>query len=251
MIFCVDNLRNVLHNISDCKLKKISNECYASFAIGINAKNEVHRNINYLFLKFKSMKQWTANQFVENGQKYIFSAMDCVHSGKYRDEIRSFQWPHILFIAGSAFSLIPKQHKNVILFYVLSIVSYSDLYDRIIFLRALSNECFEYKEYLIGYRVLRSAYKLCGKYMLPTFVNVEYKEKKKDIIEKLVNIKCSGCNRKGMALRCCKGCMKTFYCSKRCQKLHWRKVHRKNVNLFGKETTPKRSKYNLYTIIKQ
>merc|ERR1712228_827004 len=109
----------VLRDISDRKLKKILNECYAEIAIG---SNKIMRN---LLIKFRMLKRWNIEQFVENGQQHIFSAFNCFMSKwiQNRTEFNLEQKYQLLFCVASAFSLSPNQHKNATIFYVLSVVS--------------------------------------------------------------------------------------------------------------------------------
>ena len=237
----------IVHKVSDNELRQIINECYAENAIGSNHLT------SKLMMKLRLLKRWNADQFVDNGQKLIFSALDDFdRSAKYRNTLDLNMWPAISFIVASAFSLVRKQHQNTILFYVLSALAHhlhTDLYDRIIALRALANECIDHKEYLIAIRILKSARKLCGKYMLPSFVNKEYRQKKKEIKQKLEIMNCFGCKQKGKALKCCTGCMKAYYCSKKCQKRHWRKSHRKKCKYIWTRQPTKNRGCDLYYML--
>eukprot|EP01084_Bolivina_argentea_P038909 71925_1 len=94
----------------------------------------------------------------------------------------------------------------------------------------LSELCFLFAEYQIGLRYLRSAYKLCyvcdGKHISPSFVLKHYFRKKVMIKQQIQKMRCFNCNQRSK-LSSCTGCMKVMYCSKRCQKIHWKKIHRK------------------------
>merc|ERR1712228_1020240 len=202
-----------------------------------------------LLMKFKLLKRWNIDQFVKNGKKHIFSAFNYFLKmrDKHRSKLHLDKRPHLLHIVAWALFYVEDQQKNVTIFNVLSAVAQCDLYDRVIFLIVLGNHCLINEEYLISFRVLRCAYKLCGNYILPTFVNKEYGTKKKEIKNKLDVMKCVGCNRKGMALRSCKGCMKVFYCSKKCQKYHWQSGHKMECDMIWIS----RESSSLYDILKR
>eukprot|EP01084_Bolivina_argentea_P155380 270767_1 len=102
----------------------------------------------------------------------------------------------------------------------LYIVSKSSLY--------LSELCYSFSEYQIGLRCLKAAYKICyvhdGKHISPSFVLKGYVKKKELIKKQMQKMVCFNCKLR-TKLRSCSGCMKVMYCSKRCQKIHWKCIH--------------------------
>merc|ERR1712228_885606 len=112
MIFCVQNIKNVLINISGVKLKKILSECYSEIAIGSNKK------IKNLLLQLRQLKTQTFHQIVEQGQKHIFSAFNASQTDGNFEQYTMDQLTEFMFIVGSALSLIANQHKNATIFYV-------------------------------------------------------------------------------------------------------------------------------------
>ena len=125
-----------------------------------------------------------------------------------------------------------KEYQNGITCFISSICKSTSLYVMTFSLRYLSGICVKLNEYVIALRLLDRAYKLCTMYdtpITPLFVNRIYSRKRKKIKMKLKEVVCSFCGCKGK-LKCCTGCMNAVYCSKSCQKRHWRSVHRKTCD---------------------
>eukprot|EP01084_Bolivina_argentea_P071843 130528_1 len=109
-----------------------------------------------------------------------------------------------------------------------------DLYTKAMSLKSLVINCYRNKEYLIGMNILRRLYQLCKGYILPTFVNTTYHRWKKKFKNKWRKVKCAYChqkNREMISLKSCKGCMKIFYCTRLCQKMHWKQYHKSKCDL--------------------
>ena len=108
------------------------------------------------------------------------------------------------------------------------IVSSPSLYPAVISLTSLSHICKKLGQYVVALRLLDKAYECCTMYephVFPSFVKGSYRKKRKRIKQKLKEMRCSHCGRNAKLL-CCVGCMSAFYCSKSCQKRHWKHSHR-------------------------
>merc|ERR1711971_145770 len=102
----------------------------------------------------------------------------------------------------------------------------------------LSRNCYQCKEFLIGYKVLRCAYKLANGYIFPSFVNVNYLKKQRKYRRKYERMRCRHCDKHMVDLKCCSLCMKVVYCSKKCQKIDWKQEHRKECDKSWQQTYP-------------
>ena len=91
---------------------------------------------------------------------------------------------------------------------------------------------------MIGVKILKCLYKLCNGYILPSFVNKQYFKLRKKFKKKQSKLLCSYCKRKNKKLKSCIGCMKVFYCNKKCQKLHWKMFHRNKCDDEWKQIYP-------------
>ncbi len=134
-------------------------------------------------------------------------------------------------------SVIYKQYEIAKTVYIHSILRYRLDFERnrfeqcgiIISLFGLSENCYFNKEYLIGTKILKVAFKLGNQFVLINFVNKIYAKQRKKFIRRLKNIKCGYCGR--LATKACTGCMKIYYCSKHCQKMDWKNSHYANCVL--------------------
>ena len=79
--------------------------------------------------------------------------------------------------------------------------------------------------------MLQNAYKLANGYCLQrSFIETDYRSKKKKFLKKFKTMKCGNCDIKydhEIPLKPCTSCMKVQFCSKKCQKLHWNCGHNK------------------------
>eukprot|EP01084_Bolivina_argentea_P118439 210151_1 len=58
-----------------------------------------------------------------------------------------------------------------------------------------------------------------------SYTNYNWKDSRNFVGKKLKNMLCKNCGS-SINLKTCKGCMKVVYCSKKCQKCHWKNTHR-------------------------
>ena len=118
-------------------------------------------------------------------------------------------------------------------YFVNSITHSTSLWTLTLALRYLSELCFDLDRSVLALRLLNTAHRYCTLYkfpITPSFVNRIYFEQKRKILRELNGTSCSYCNEKVWKLMCCTGCMKTTYCSRSCQKKHWRLNHRTRCN---------------------
>ena len=128
---------------------------------------------------------------------------------------------------------INKMRDLVINLILLSNSHSHTLYQNVIISRALSNLYYYQRKYWMGYKSLQTAYTLANGYILQkSFIQTDYKIKKRKFIKKLKKSKCDNCNIKyqSVSLKPCFGCCKVAYCSKKCQKIHWNKIHNKQCD---------------------
>eukprot|EP01084_Bolivina_argentea_P109561 195846_1 len=223
MLTCAKNIRSVLYSISNVKLKEMINECYNQ-----NTDNFENKHVSAVHMKFKLLKKWAITEFINSGRKHIFFAFNYYLTMNTKDPncFPLIEQSELFFIVANALVAISGQHKNAKICYILSIISKGGLYEQVMYLRALSKHCYAQKEYFIGYKILKCAFKLSKGYILPSFVNMKYKLKRKKFRKKRNKMKCFHCNKAAIKLNSCKGCMKAVYCGKQCQKKHWNITHR-------------------------
>ena len=61
-------------------------------------------------------------------------------------------------------------------------------------------------------------------------MSIWYPHLETDIFEAMKNLICYQCHKKSQTLRCCKGCLNVYYCSKNCQKRSWKHRHQNECN---------------------
>eukprot|EP01084_Bolivina_argentea_P261167 441236_1 len=118
-----------------------------------------------------------------------------------------------------------KAHK----YFMCAVCSAGSIYARIIMLKYLSYTSFHLNQYQLSLKCVYTAYKLSyfpnGTHINKTFVNQLYRIRKKEIKHRLKEMSCAQCDQYIKSLNTCTGCMITMYCSKRCQKKHWKHCH--------------------------
>eukprot|EP01084_Bolivina_argentea_P141845 249239_1 len=110
------------------------------------------------------------------------------------------------------------------------------LMDRVVGLIGLSENCEKNGEYAIGKRLLYAVKKITKGYFLHSFVNNDYERYRSRFVKKLRNMKCASCGTsyQDKKLKVCTLCMQTFYCNKKCQKIHWIQ-HKQQCNASWKD----------------
>ena len=178
---------------------------------------------------FKKMKKWSLKDIFKIGEIFYLEHLSCLKSRRF---VLSSEGCHIR--AQYEHEII-KDYDKAKMYYILSIVDNSkshSLVHRVVGLYRLSNNCLMNKEYLIGIKILRSADKLCGDYFMK-LMRKEYANKYDILCDHILKLVCAFCEKRngndGTKLKCCKSCMNTFYCNKKCQKLHW-KIHKHKCN---------------------
>eukprot|EP01083_Nonionella_stella_P164476 544444_1 len=121
-----------------------------------------------------------------------------------------------------------KQYYKAIQQFAICCVRSSSLLIKALCLRDLSYASYMNGQYLLALKSLKMCYNICNGHFLPSFVNKMFPLRKKMIKKsmKTNSSKCECCG-KGMQARrfCCSGCMEIMYCTKKCQKLHWKRSH--------------------------
>eukprot|EP01084_Bolivina_argentea_P252405 423651_1 len=151
-------------------------------------------------------------------------------------------------VLGKYHSFIGEHKRATEVFCEISINS-NRLYAKVIALRCLSDEAYKNGEYAISMKILRTCYFLCKGYLLPSFVNHKYPKQRRKIKKRIQTLRCSNCNvmnRKNKPHKACMGCMKSVYCSRKCQKIWWKKQHR-----FECERHWNHSDFSMYLLLKQ
>ena len=174
----------------------------------------------------KEMKNWSLKDIQRIGKKHY-----------YRGTILALDKP--IYGGGSSSAFYCRgQYQHYLLtdydkakmYYIMSIVSSEDeptLIDKVVAMIALSKNCMKIEEYLIGWKIINTARRFCGESFMKSFVENEYEDIVINYCAKVSELKCGYCERQNWQeeddgdLKCCKGCMKEFYCNKRCQKRHW------------------------------
>ena len=110
-----------------------------------------------------------------------------------------------------------------------SIVNCDDLYIRVQSMMLLSLMSDQDQEFQFACKLVKNAYKLSKGYMQPSIVN-DGPVGMKIFKTTISMLTCDGCSSQSQdqrrKMRYCTGCFKTVYCSRKCQKKHWRSAHR-------------------------
>ena len=192
------------------------------------------------YKKEKQVKSLTYNEFAIEARKQIGSI-----GGKYLENLGAKTFvnvlkgsapanllnAHVPYILGQYFRIKLKNYGSARMCYFVAVITFSDLYPRALSMKGFALNCYRNKEYLMGLRVLRCAYQCCNGHILPSFVHEFYPKQRRKFEKKLKAIKCSHCSAPyDKSFKCCSGCMGELYCSRSCQKKHWKKQHRNECN---------------------
>ncbi|MCP4985358.1 MAG: zinc finger MYND domain-containing protein [Colwellia sp.] len=77
----------------------------------------------------------------------------------------------------------------------------------------------------------------------------KHPKKRKIFKKRIAKLVCFNCGSSGPGLRPCKGCLKTVYCSIKCQKIDWKYLHRMQCDRIWSAKPPV-SNNNLYQLLK-
>lgn len=105
-----------------------------------------------------------------------------------------------------------------------------ELYLRVHAIKMIANDAINADQLLFGLKLLRCVYRLCKGYMFPKF-NDKRGLRKRRLEKKISDLSCVRCGDRTRKLSCCVGCFNTVYCSRKCQKKHWRSYHRRKCSM--------------------
>eukprot|EP01084_Bolivina_argentea_P007548 14150_1 len=145
---------------------------------------------------------------------------------KYMEQPELITKCTLLYMIGRIISKVDHDYDKSILYFSICSFCNNDLYQRVLSLKNLSLNCYWKGNYLLGIKVLKSAYKLSNGCILPSFVKHGYLKQKRKFKRKMKKMKCANCNESCRKLRLCSGCMQIEYCSRLCQKLDWKQYHK-------------------------
>eukprot|EP01084_Bolivina_argentea_P232031 391164_1 len=245
MIFAANEIRMALHKQNAETMERCVIEYCINFLDFRDAK--LNRNIlSELKQRTKDILSWNLHDFRRIGKEHVFSTFQIMMK---KGSVRSFlaiRNGHLLHMMGKISLSIDKDYYKAIKYFGGSCCCAIGLYERVLSLEGLSQSCYMTKQYLIGFKVLKYAYKLSNNYILPSFATTRYwiwKQKFKQHIGamKCGNIKCRFDLELVGRLRACCGCMNIAYCCRRCQKIDWKQKHNYLCD---------RSWNNMYSLIK-
>eukprot|EP01084_Bolivina_argentea_P135713 239097_1 len=164
---------------------------------------------------------------VLEGIKYRKEIEDLKHAThteieEYYIEHEKKEW----YMIGAVF-VQQKQYYKAMDAFVRCAVGTSSLLIRALCFRDLSEACLANKFYLVAFKLLKRCYNICNGYFFPSFVKQHFPVRKK-LLKKMIKLNMSKCNHCEIVIQtklCCSGCMSAIYCSRRCQKLHWKNCH--------------------------
>eukprot|EP01084_Bolivina_argentea_P150060 262048_1 len=92
--------------------------------------------------------------------------------------------------------------------------------------KELIYRCYYNEQYMFGLKILKYTYQLNQNKKLNWFQGTMYMCERKRFKNKIMKMKCSNCQMIGFKVKTCAGCLKVAYCSKKCQKISWKKKHK-------------------------
>eukprot|EP01084_Bolivina_argentea_P037858 70002_1 len=237
MLFAANDIQTALNYI-DCPLQekvKILEKwmiaCYGDYCEYRKAKQK-----RIIFSKLKQMAKdllsWNLYDFQRIGKEYIISTFNETKKMMRKDRhFFEIETGHLLHMMGKISLLMDKNYCKAIKYFGASSCCALGLYEKVLSLKELSQSCYLNRQYLIGFKVLKYAYKLSNKYILPSFVTRGYwiwTQKFKRCIAMMTcgNGKCKDNLESIGILQACCGCMRVAYCSRKCQKIDWKIKHK-------------------------
>eukprot|EP01084_Bolivina_argentea_P187080 322320_1 len=216
----------------------------------INSLNIIHIPRDYT-LMIQKLSQYSKMDFISVGMKSLNGIFNKVCkeiniknvSMNVACQGNGFNYHEIFWIKAKVAQCYEHNIAKAVIYYSIAAFSTTDMYLRIISLISLSDVCQMKSDMqcLIALKTLKIAFKLStDANIMPVFVNTKYKMRKRKLKRVRGRLKCNYCGIGYISkrLRSCKGCMKAHYCSVLCQKLDWKKLHKKNCDGSWRTTYP-------------
>eukprot|EP01084_Bolivina_argentea_P282414 483413_1 len=187
--------------------------------------------LTHIISQFRSYK--SQKSIYNSGKDFVFEALNWKKSliknyisHKYYDSVEIYADQHIVsLIVGKAY-LLNQQYDHAAFVLIQNVTCCHSAYKRVLALKSLTVSCYKNGKYLLALKTWKCAFKICGNDICKTFVQNQYAYFKRKIRRKWKNLRCAMCGKGNIKLKCCIGCMDTVYCNVRCQKIHWKNVHR-------------------------
>eukprot|EP01084_Bolivina_argentea_P125708 222683_1 len=170
--------------------------------------------ITYLFARTRECRTSVAR---------IMRKLFNILKSEYVNRINNVYGTLLFYMKATVEYMVEKDYEESCKHYVLVICNTESLYMRALALKHVIFICYKNKEYFIGIKLLTYVYSLCHGFILPTFVN-QCRRHIRIFKKAIKKICCKYCGNKN-ALKACIGCMKAVYCSRKCQKIDWKKRH--------------------------
>ena len=177
------------------------------------------------------IKNWTAKNIQNTGLSWVRNVIQQLRAKPCFGALH----PSSMYILGqmsTASVNLWDQHHNdhSRKCFTMAIINDDDLYIRIKSMVSLVSLSNAKEEYLFSRKLLQCAYKLAKGYCAPFFLTVGYNVLKTLIDLRISSVRCVLCGFADGKLHCCTGCLRSVYCSRKCQKRHWHSVHRRDCS---------------------
>eukprot|EP01084_Bolivina_argentea_P198017 339218_1 len=228
MVFCSNFIYDLLNEETHLRKRlKFYRSCLnKEYDMRIEMKFQ-HKSMSVII---NDMKHWNINDIEKLGTKHLLKACFTFrHICGYDTSARGY------YIWAQYESQIKERYDIAKMYYLVAITAYpayESLMCRALALIGLTENCYKNEEYFVGKKVLNIAYKVCKGYLFTSFIETKYPKYKRKLLEKVCGMNCVNCgtDNRGLLLKVCTACMKVSYCSKRCQKIHWKLKHKRNCN---------------------